>query len=77
MIVEKNKCCGCHACFNICPKKAIKMKKDEKGFKYPIIDKKKCVDCKLCEKVCPVLKSTIVSNDIFAYACYNLIFNTF
>lgn len=71
MIVEKNKCCGCHACFNICPKKAIKMKKDEKGFKYPIIDKKKCVGCKLCEKVCPVLKSTIVSNDIFAYACYN------
>ena len=71
MIVEKNKCCGCHACFNICPKKAIKMKKDENGFKYPIIDKKKCVDCKLCEKVCPVLKSTIVSNDIFAYACYN------
>lgn len=72
MIVEKNKCCGCHACFNVCPKKAIKMERDENGFKYPTIDKNKCVGCKLCEKVCPVLKSTDINNNISAYACYNM-----
>ena len=37
-IEEKNKCCGCHACFNICPKNAIEMIEDEKGFKLRIIN---------------------------------------
>ncbi len=48
-IKDKYKCCGCHACMNICPKNAISMKSDEKGFKYPVIDKK-CINCVLCEK---------------------------
>ena len=37
-INTKKDCCGCHACFNICPSHAIEMKEDEYGFKYPIID---------------------------------------
>ena len=28
-IVEKNKCTGCTACMNICPKHAISMVEDE------------------------------------------------
>ena len=46
-------CCGCKACEQVCPKYAISMKIDEKGFWYPRIDKKKCVECGLCHKVCP------------------------
>ena len=37
-ITDKTKCSGCSACLNICPKNAISMKEDEKGFRYPNID---------------------------------------
>ena len=36
---EKRECCGCYACYSICPQKAIEMKKDEEGFFYPEIFK--------------------------------------
>lgn len=52
-IDDKSRCCGCSACMNICPNNAIKMKIDNKGFKYPIVDDEKCVNCGLCDKVCP------------------------
>lgn len=53
-IVIKNKgdCCGCGACVAVCPKKAIKMKMDSEGFRYPIVDASLCVDCGLCKKAC-------------------------
>lgn len=47
-------CTGCEACVNICPKDAISMKTDWKGFLYPSIDQKKCIDCKLCQHKCPI-----------------------
>lgn len=49
---EKKDCCGCSACMTVCPKSAIAMKPDEKGFLYPEIDKEKCVSCGLCVKTC-------------------------
>ncbi len=52
-IITNSFCCGCKACEQVCPKYAISMKIDEKGFWYPRIDKKKCVECGLCHKVCP------------------------
>ncbi len=53
MIVGKNElCCGCTACKSICPKDAITMKPNKKGFQEPQIDPEKCVNCNLCEKVC-------------------------
>lgn len=70
-ILENKKCCGCHACFNICPKRAIEMVSDNKGFKHPIIDEDKCIDCNLCKKVCPVLKIKEQKYNSVAYACYN------
>lgn len=70
-INDKNKCCGCHGCMNICPKNAITMAEDEKGFKYPKIDKDKCVDCNLCEKVCPIINKKDNKNNPIAYAAYN------
>lgn len=54
-INTKENCCGCYACYNVCPKQCITMKTDNEGFWYPDIDKDKCVNCNLCEKVCPIV----------------------
>ena len=53
-ITDKAACCGCTACANICPKKAIEMIPDEEGFLYPSVDKNSCVECGLCDSVCPI-----------------------
>lgn len=51
---RKEDCCGCTACFAICPQNAITMETDEEGFDYPKIDYEKCVRCHMCIKVCPI-----------------------
>lgn len=56
LFMEKNECCGCTACANICPKNAIKMVEDEEGFLYPKIDQDLCVKCGLCMQVCAFQK---------------------
>ena len=50
---NKKECCGCTACFHICPINCIVMKEDEEGFLYPNIDKAKCIHCNKCKEVCP------------------------
>lgn len=50
---RKAECCGCTACYAICPKEAIHMVADEEGFDYPQIDESKCVRCYQCITVCP------------------------
>lgn len=70
-VIEHEKCCGCQACYNICPKNAISMVEDEKGFKHPKIDKEKCINCGLCRRTCPILKSSIEKKDDESYAIYN------
>ena len=45
---RREECCGCTACYAICPQGAISMMPDEEGFKYPQIDKKKCIGCGMC-----------------------------
>lgn len=70
-IVEHNKCTGCTACYNICPKGAISLEESSDGFKYPVINKDKCINCGLCKKVCPVLNSKTTEKKVYAYACYN------
>lgn len=51
---RKEECCGCTACYSICPKQAISMQPDEEEFDYPVIDEAKCVRCGSCLKVCPI-----------------------
>lgn len=70
-IQDKSKCCGCHGCYNICPKNAIEMVKDEKGFLYPKINKEKCINCGLCDKVCPIFNKTEIKNQPQTFAAYN------
>lgn len=51
-ILEKKMCCGCGACYSICPKNCIKFISGE-NVNFPEINEKECIDCGLCIKVCP------------------------
>lgn len=71
-LCTKEKCTGCGACYNICPKKAITMLPDGEGFLFPKIDIGLCVECQLCRKVCPEInpleKYAKVENPLAAVA---------
>lgn len=54
LYTQKYECCGCSACYAICPKNAISMKEDEEGFLYPIIHENSCIKCHHCLSVCPL-----------------------
>lgn len=49
---EQRNCCGCSACYSICPVKAIIMQPDDEGFLYPTVDAGKCICCYKCLSVC-------------------------
>lgn len=69
--LNKEDCCGCNACGDICPKGSIYFEKDTEGFLYPHIDKDTCVECNLCENVCPAIKSEkLKKNDFDTPKCY-------
>lgn len=53
-INNKEACCGCNACGDICPRKAIVFVPDNEGFLYPQIDTERCIKCGLCNKICPI-----------------------
>lgn len=53
---DKKTCCGCAACYSVCPAGAITMEPDEKGFPYPSIDEKKCIRCQKCIRICAFKK---------------------
>ena len=57
VVLSHERCCGCGACVNICPKECINMVSDSEGFLFPEIDESKCVDCGLCRSVCSVLSN--------------------
>ncbi len=65
-------CCGCSACFNICPVNAIIMKTNREGFLMPDIDKSLCINCGMCDKACPYLnckkdKIDLIDSKSFLY----------
>lgn len=65
---NKQDCCGCGACKNICPHDAIAMVADEDGFVYPRIDGQRCVECGACKKVCGYQNLPVRSLPIACYA---------
>ena len=70
---KETTCCGCTSCFNICPKHAITMQADKKGFQYPVIDESKCVDCGLCTKACPILEEQFNQKKEYKQKVYALV----
>ncbi len=59
LYVRKEECCGCTACFAICPENAISMESDMEGFEYPKISEDKCIKCYQCLSVCPMKTNDI------------------
>ena len=58
LYTRKEDCCGCTACYAICPKEAISMVEDEEGFGYPQIDEvnvKFSAPCKLKRRLLAAL----------------------
>ncbi len=72
-IANKHKaaCCGCNACVEACSKHCIVMKKDSKGFLYPLVDKNICVECGVCEHICPFQTDKELNLPLKAYAAWN------
>lgn len=70
-IQNKNDCCGCWACYNVCSFGSITMTKDSEGFYYPVVNTDLCKDCSRCNNVCPITNHTPLKNEPTAYACYS------
>lgn len=68
IFVSKDECCGCSACEQICPKNAIKMVADDRGFLYPEIDGSLCVECGACKRVCSFQNGYSENHSQKAYA---------
>lgn len=73
LYLNKNKCTGCEACYEVCPVNAITMKPDHEGFLYPVIDQQLCIDCNRCISVCQIHGMSIVErlNKPILYAAKN------
>lgn len=67
-VCDYNDCTGCMACYNVCPRDAIKMEADGEGFCHPVINPQSCVDCELCTKVCPVNHPVQKNQPLDAYS---------
>lgn len=52
-ICNLEKCTGCFACMNICPRDAVTCGTDQYRKTIPYIEAEKCIECGLCLKVCP------------------------
>lgn len=68
---DESKCCGCGACKEICPQKAIILAPNDEGFMYPTLIPEKCVGCKLCEKVCPEMVDLLKQKPLEIFAVQN------
>lgn len=51
--VAEDKCCGCSACSQVCPKACITMQENERGFLIPVVNTNSCIECEMCIKTCP------------------------
>lgn len=51
-LTDRRQCCGCSACADACPHRAITMTEDGMGFRYPEIDSRLCTDCGICDSIC-------------------------
>lgn len=66
--INREKCTGCGACMQRCPKQCMAWEKGEFGFLYPSIDAAMCVQCGLCEQICPIEKKGPIPKNQRVYA---------
>lgn len=71
LFLTKYDCCGCTACYSVCPVNAISMLEDEEGFKYPTINLNMCINCNKCIQVCPLKSEKIEKDPIRIIAANN------
>lgn len=69
-LVLKDNCCGCSACYESCPTKAIQMIPDEEGFLYPLVNDNLCIHCGICLKKCDN-SELFLSETSILYACWS------
>lgn len=60
-VCEKDKCTGCMACKDICPKEAITIDNSIRAYNA-VIDEVKCIKCNACHNVCQVNHSLPLKN---------------
>lgn len=71
--IDNEKCTGCSACAQVCPKKCIDMTVNKEGFLYPIIDDNLCIKCGACKTVCSIEQNSDRNNsESEAYVCFSL-----
>lgn len=75
VITDRNKCSGCGACVQICPKNCISFQSDNEGFLYPFVDQTECINCNLCVKVCQYQSDSEIETETIkplnVYAAFN------
>ena len=68
LLASSDKCYGCAACSNVCPKKCIEMRNNEYGEVRPVVDLSSCVSCGQCTKICAALKEPSLFEPLDIYA---------
>ena len=72
ILEEREKCTGCGACVNSCPKGCISFKLNKDGFYYPVVNDKECVLCNKCKAVCPILNEQKKHSSLTLYSAYSM-----
>ncbi len=68
----KQKCTGCMACADACPKNCISVITEKDGFKYTEITEEKCIDCGKCYSVCPIINMKKNDRQQHLFAAYSV-----
>ena len=66
--IDKDRCCGCGSCANLCIQGAISLKRDLGPvviYSHIDVNQDVCVACELCEDNCPVEAIKVVDGEIF------------
>lgn len=71
------KCCGCGACAESCPKQIIELVENEEGFMQACLtDNKQCINCGKCKKICPMNSEYRVAKPLETYMGWAIDENT-
>lgn len=64
-------CTGCSLCETVCPRNAISVKLDIRGFYRPVVNNEKCINCNNCNRVCPINNQPEIYGPTEAFAFQN------